>query len=331
MKSMLKSVLRTAAISVVCYLTIAGGLLLSQWPSGDIQGKSLDFDVLKSDAPTAPPTQSYIASDGEELPYRSYPAEGTDQPLLVIVHGSGWHSESYTELATNISNSGAADIVVPDLRGHGYSPSVRGDVTYIGQLEDDLAELIAHVRKPGQKLYMLGHSSGGGLAIRFAGGEHGDLLEGAIMFAPFLKYNAPTARPNSGGWAQPLTRRIIGLKMLNNVGIKLFNHLTVIEFLFPETVLNGPNGNSATTSYTYALNESFAPRDDYLADVRSLPRYLLVAGKNDEAFHADQYEPTMSSENPNGEFLLLDDVSHLGVVLSLDAQKAVIGFLSDAR
>jgi hypothetical protein len=28
------------------------------------------------------------------------------------------------------------------------------------------------------------------------------------LLAPYLQYNAPTARPNSGGWVRPYTPRI---------------------------------------------------------------------------------------------------------------------------
>lgn len=85
---------------------------------------------------------------------------------------------------------------------------------YIGQFEDDLADLIEILREqvPGTDLIIGGHSSGGGLTVRFAGSEYTTLSDGYILLSPFLKYNAPTTRPNSGGWAHPLSRRIAGLE-----------------------------------------------------------------------------------------------------------------------
>lgn len=129
-----------------------------------------------------------------------------------------------------------AQVYTPDLRGHGHAPIKRGDIDYVGQLEDDLADFIATIRKahPHALLLMGGHSSGGGLAIRFAGSRYGKLAHGYVLLSPFLKYNAPTMRANSGGWATPYTARIIGLTMLNNVGIHWFDALPAIRFNMPE-------------------------------------------------------------------------------------------------
>ncbi len=221
-----------------------------------------------------------------------------------------------------------ANVLAPDLCGHGVALGRSGDVEYIGQLEDDLADLIKLHVKPGQKVVLAGHSFGGGLVVRFAGGAHRDLIDGAILMAPYLKYNAPTTRPNSGGWARPLTRRIIGLSMLNNANVRKLNHLPVIQFAFPSEVLNGPLGHTATPTYSFRLNTSFAPRNDYLGDVAVLPSFLLIAGRKDEAFIANKYEPLMSSANDAGEYVLLDGVGHLDVVDATPTRRAIAGFLN---
>lgn len=233
-------------------------------------------------------------------------------PLIVVVHGSGWYGGGYSRLAQSLSDAGFS-VVLPDLRGHGQSTAPRGDVDYIGQLEDDLAELIAEF-KSDHPVFMVGHSSGGGLVIRFAGGAHGELLDGAVLIAPYLKYNAPTMRENAGGRNKLLTRRIIGISMLNMIGINWFDHLTIIQFNFPEFVLLGPEGEMATKEYSYRMNQSFSPRFEYRNDVAALPFYLLIAGEQDEAFFADQYEPLMHPMNPNGRFELVPNLGHMDVL-----------------
>jgi alpha-beta hydrolase superfamily lysophospholipase len=112
-------------------------------------------------------------------------------------HGSGWHGMKFHGLAKELATR--ADVVVPDLRGHGVTPHRRGDIDYINQLEDDLADLIKATAQPSQKVVVLGHSSAGGLVVRFAGGEHCEIIDHAVLLAPFLKHNAPTTRENSGG------------------------------------------------------------------------------------------------------------------------------------
>nr|WP_245230993.1 alpha/beta hydrolase [Zongyanglinia huanghaiensis] len=262
--------------------------------------------------------------DGYDLQVREY-TSGADGPLILLLHGSGWNGLQFTSLSKNLLKYGR--ILVPDLRGHGAKPGRRGDVDYIGQLEDDLADLIDAERAPAQKVVLLGHSSGGGLAVRMAGGSHGDMLDGAILLAPFLKYNAPTARENSGGWARPLTRRIIGLSMLNAVGIELLNSVSVIEFNMPKAVLDGPLGDLATTQYSYRMNVSYAPRSDYLTDICSLPPFLVVVGEQDEAFLAQQFEPLMSAQTAKGRYHIVPETGHLDIVDSPQALAAIEDYL----
>lgn len=238
-----------AAISAAIYFIIALGLIASQRPKALEARAGLDFAKIMASGVAAPPEtpafarKSYTARDGAALMYTHVKAEGADAlPLVVMVHGSGWYGGQFDRLAWALRD--VAEVMAVTLRGHGDSPVRRGDVDYIGQFEDDIADLIADdPRKP----ILLGHSSGGGLVVRFAGGAHGQNLGGAILLAPFLKHDAPTTKPNSGGWAHVLTRRIIGFSMLNTVGIHGLDHLVMIQFNMPETVLNGPLGRFATT------------------------------------------------------------------------------------
>lgn len=320
--------LRFAVISVIIYFLIAFALVLSQGPSKSVSGKTIDFSAQTGDVRTEPaPLQSYQARDGAALGYRHYAGSDPDAPLLIFIHGSGWHGAAYDGLARRIAERGGIEVALPDLRGHGPDPQTRGDIAYVGQLEDDIADLASALRKPGQQLILGGHSSGGGLVVRYAGGRYRDSLDGAVLLAPYLKYNAPTMRPDSGGWARPLTRRIIGLTMLNAVGIRALNGLTAIQFNFPDEVLTGPRGDTATASYSYRLNTSYAPRNDYLADIAALPPFLLIAGTDDESFVASAYEPLMKTANPNGQYRLLDGQSHLGVISDERTAGSIPGFV----
>lgn len=325
---MIFAVLKFLVISVCISAAISLGLIVSQpLRANKSAGKTLDFsgtiNVLK--APLA--LVGVKMRDGYDLMTRQVSGPDEPAPLLVMVHGSGWHGQQFDRLAAQLGD--VAEVLAPDLRGHGVAPARRGDVDYIGQLEDDLADLIKARRKPGQKLVMLGHSSGGGLVVRFAGGEHGAMLDGAVLLAPFLKYNAPTTRPNSGGWANVLIRRIIGLSMLNAAGIHLLDHLPVIQFAFPASVLDGPQGHTATTAYSWRMNTSYAPRADYLKDVAALPRFVLMAGQEDESFVASGYQPLMSAVTDKGQYRLIEGVNHLDVVDAAATEVAIREYLNE--
>lgn len=280
-----------------------------------------------------PASQILAMRDGERLTYRTYVPKGdAGRRLILLVHGSAWHGMQFHSMASALADAGLGTVVVPDLRGHGEAPQRRGDVDYIGQLEDDLADLIGQVRAQSvyDEVVLGGHSSGGGLVVRFAGGEHGALVDRYLVMAPFLKYNAPTTRPNSGGWASVATPRIIGLTILNEFGITVFNHLPVISFAMPKVVLDGPYGATATTSYSFRLNTSFAPRSDYGGDLAKMTQpFLLIAGAQDEAFDASLYAQTISEHTSSGTYVVLPGINHIGVTTEPVAIEAVARWISD--
>lgn len=323
-----------AGMAMLAYPLFAIALIFSQTLPEDHGGETggLDFSNITTETLSSlPPAETYRAADGGDLVFRRYDSSTKSGNTLILLHGSGWHGMQFHRLASAIASAGAASVLVPDLRGHGFEPERRGDVDYIGQLEDDIAALIDHLRGSGNsgQLILGGHSSGGGLAVRFAGGEHGHLVDGWILLAPFLKYNAPTTRPDSGGWARPLTRRIIGLTMLNGLGVSVFNRLTVIGFNFPAAVLNGPLGHTATRSYTYRMNVSFSPRDDFEADLARIDKpFLLIAGVADEAFFADRYETVISAQTDQGEYITVAGESHLGIVANPTAIVSIVDWLT---
>ena len=93
-------------------------------------------------------------------------------------------------------------------------------------------------------------------------------------------------------------------------------------------MLTGALGDTATRHYSYRLNTSFAPRNDYLADVAKLPEFLLIAGAQDEVFRSYAYESTLSAVNPYGKYRLLQGVSHLGVIDDAPAIEVMGQFLT---
>ncbi len=305
-------VVTSALISVVIYFVIAAFLIMSDRqtkssPAGDRPA----FGELRIDYKGLPDLKTFAARDGALLAYRLYPSRSNR--VIILLHGSGWHSRYFLPLAEFITSTNSATVYTPDLRGHGHRPERRGDIDYVDQLEDDLSDFVAMVRRdnPHSVLIMAGHSSGGGLAIRFAGSKYGQQADAYILLSPWLKYNAPTIRPAGGGWALPRTRRIIGLAMLNNVGIHWFDHLTAIDFDMPKDVRDG----TETLSYSYRLNTGYAPRD-YTRDLRAIAQPLFViAGTADEVFRADRFEPVIS-QFTRVKVRLVPGVTHMGVVIN---------------
>ena len=306
-------------ISAVIYFGIIAVLILTGKPKKQNPSQcDLAFDELFFDYSNLPELKSFTARDGTQLAYRHYSSDS--DKIVILLHGAGWHSRYFLPLAGFISSEGLAQVYTPDLRGHGVTPKRRGDVDYIGQLEDDLADLIAIIEKDNPKSMLIvgGHSSGGGLAIRFAGSQYGQKAYAYMLMSPFLKYNAPTTRLNSGGFAMPYTGRIIGLVMLNSIRIRWFNYLTVIEFNMPEKSRDG----TETLSYSYRLNTAYAPRD-YKNDLSAITQPLfVVAGTEDEAMIYCQYKPVIS-QYTTVQVKLLQGVTHMGLVVSSEVRPIV--------
>lgn len=329
---MIYSILKFIAIGLAIYPVLACVLILSD-PVRDLEPREgLDFSGIMSRESPMPDSDPMLERTQVRTPDGvSHPVihvrdpDASGRPLIVMVHGSSWHGGQYEALAWALRD--VADSMAVTLRGHGADPVRRGDVDYIGQLEDDLAHLIAPHHAAGRKVILLGHSSGGGLVVRFAGGAHGAMLDGAVLLAPFLRHDAPSTRLDSGGWAELRLRRLVGQVMLTQIGITALNHLPMIQFNMPRAVLDGPYGHMATTAYSFRLNTSFAPRRDYLADVAALPEFVLVSGTQDEAFYATEYEPLMSSVSDKGRYVLVPETGHLDIVDAPQTETAIREFL----
>lgn len=328
-----KKIVLAIAISVAAYVGIALVLIATDRPVALLAGdEAIDFTTaISTDYTDLPASLSYIARDGEKLTFRLYGDPETSERTIILLHGSGWHGMQFHPMARHLAANAASLVAVPDLRGHGTHPPRRGDVDHIGQLEEDVADLIEHLSTITSEnpLILGGHSSGGGLVVRFAGGTYKDRADGFILLAPFLKYDAPTTRPNSGGWAYPATRRIIGLTMLNAIGIRALNQLPVIAFAMPASVLEGPYGDTVTAEYSYRLNTSFAPRMDYEKDLAAMRQpFLLVAGTADEAFHASLYQPVISKWTGSGTYELVSEATHIDILTDPRAIDIVADWIS---
>src|SRR6202050_1089739 len=211
------------------------GLLLAGMIASPVQRPPELMSVSKTagavDRSTMPGLDRFHARDGTELAYRHYPAvsPATGQ-IAVVVHGSAGASVTVHALADALAKRGV-ETSAPDMRGHGGS-GTRGDIVYLGQLEDDLSDFVGEIRKvhPDAPLTLIGHSSGGGFALRVAASPIQNLFVRTVLLAPYLGHDAPSSRQNAGGWAGPDLPRFIGLSVLRRLGIVCCEQLPTVAF-----------------------------------------------------------------------------------------------------
>jgi alpha-beta hydrolase superfamily lysophospholipase len=306
-------VIAFALIVVVLGLAIVfgGPTPPPELPSISKPFKSVDFSDL-------PELKNYSAKDGAKLAYRHY--ESVDvlpKGSVVLIHGSSASSNSMHVLAKAFTKAGFAAYAL-DVRGHGAS-GPKGTVKYLGQLEDDLEAFTQAVslKKPST---LVGFSSGGGFAMRFAASDRQALFQNYLFMSPFIHQNAPNARP-ADGWVNVGIPRVVAISILNSAGITSFNDLPVTRFaLDPATVKKG-----LTPEYSYALATNFRLPMDYKTSIRNIHQPCAVlAGIDDELFQTDKLEKIFRDEGKDWPVTLLPGIAHIPLTLNTQAVSATV-------
>src|SRR5258708_1715680 len=204
-----------------------------------------------------PKVQSLKARDGAPLNYRLYPGSAgrAADRAVVLVHGSTGSGVEMLKLAQALQAAGATVYAI-SLRGHGGSGTANGDVSYRGQLDDDLADLVKGLGldKQGVHRTLAGFSSGGGLVLRIAGGPQAALFDDYLAISPYIAQDSPTNKPNSGGWASVAVPRIVALSLLDGVALPSFHGLPAVPL--PPTA---QADNNRTPAYPFRLPASLQP------------------------------------------------------------------------
>jgi alpha-beta hydrolase superfamily lysophospholipase len=302
----LKAVLWSLAVAGFASLLLVG---LIAWPihqppelaSISAARNRVDFSAL-------PEVTRFQARDGTALAYRHYPAAAPSTGrIAVVIHGSSGSSHgSIHALALALAARGVQTYAV-DIRGHGASGN-RGDITYLGQLEDDMADLVTEIRKtnPSAPLTLLGHSSGGGFALRIAGSPIQNLFTRTVLLAPYLGYDAPSSRANSGGWANADIPRFLALSVLRRLGMPWAESLPAIAFAVP------PNSSQRLTgAYSYRLMRNFAA-SDYRVDLAAATKPVTIfSGSADELMDSAKYGETVGDR---AAVRIIQGIDHMGIV-----------------
>jgi pimeloyl-ACP methyl ester carboxylesterase len=267
-----------------------------------------------------PERSRFQARDGTWLAYRLYPAKnGASDRLVILAHGSSASSDEMHVVARTLAENGVTAVAI-DARGHGAS-GTRGDIAYIGQLDDDMSDLVGELRKSyaDAKLTLIGHSAGGGFALRIAAGPVGALFDRFVLLAPYLGHSAPTNRPaeSASRWAEPDIPRILALVFLRLIGIDGPQSLPVIAFA------NAPESKLVTSRYSFRLLTDYGPPPDWQDALRkNAARIDLISGGSDELMDPAAYKNVLP---PLGvHVVLLPNVDHMGVVYQPAALAAIV-------
>jgi alpha-beta hydrolase superfamily lysophospholipase len=274
--------------------------------------RSVSESAKGIDWSTLPPLERFQARDGTWIGFRHYAANGAATGRgAVFIHGSSGSSGTVNHALTHAIAARGVETWALDIRGHGGS-GTRGDIGYVGQLEDDLVDFVAQIRKtaPDLPLTLIGHSSGAGFSLRVAATPiMQDMFVRTVLLAPYLGYDAPTNRPNSGGWANADIPRFLGLAALRKLGIDCCAQLPVLALAVP------PNFEKILVSiYSDRLMRNFATRG-YRIDFPATTRPITIFGAaEDEMMISDKYAETVQAIKPSVDVKIIDGINHMGIV-----------------
>jgi acylglycerol lipase len=134
-------------------------------------------------------TTGYFSGDKNlKIFYRNLSAE-KEKARLVIAHGLGEHSGRYDRVINRLVPEGLS-IWALDFCGHGRSGGKRGHIESFGQYIADIDKLIdiaAEDAPQDTKIFLLGHSLGGLIALNY-GLRLPDKLNGLIVSSPVLAF-----------------------------------------------------------------------------------------------------------------------------------------------
>lgn len=131
--------------------------------------------------------QAFTGTCGRRIVWRSWvPDARQAHAVLALSHGFGEHSGRYGYVGERLAREGHA-VYALDHHGHGKSQGARARISF----DDAVADLdrlidLAMERHPHKPVFLLGHSMGGAIALRYAL-AHEERLAGLILSGPLVE------------------------------------------------------------------------------------------------------------------------------------------------
>lgn len=292
-----------AARTQIRLYILASALCLCRGCSAPEQTTALDFQSLQNArGPEATAKVRFLDRDGK-LAYRYYP--GSTGLSVLYLHGGGAHGAAGYEPAAGIlSGEFGISVLVPDLRGHGRSEGSRGHARNPEQIYEDVSLFLSFLRKEHSQVYLVGHSSGAGLALNYLTGQSPEQSESRTRSsspeAPLSPYGvafiAPELGPemNAHRKGADFARVQVWPFVLHALsGGNFLGGYHAVSFAYPDRILRQDPLLLSSISVEMAL--ALTPRNP-AKQLQSLRKpCLLIAGTGDvlldpEAFRIEENE-----------------------------------------
>ncbi len=154
-------------------------------------------------------------AEGKRIYWQAWAPEGAARAAVIVAHGAAEHGGRYRHVVERLVGQGFVVYAI-DHRGHGRSEGSRAQIDRMRHVVSDLDQLVDRIRAehPRRKLFLLGHSMGGCVAIAY-GVAYQDRLDGLALSAPLaalvaaplalrlIAWGLSVVRPDAGVYRVP--------------------------------------------------------------------------------------------------------------------------------
>ncbi len=282
------------------------------------------IEVAQYPAPGGVPGElgQYAGSDGASLAYVSYTQPGA-ATALVYLHGIESHA-GWFALAADALRTRGFDVYCLDRRGSGLNRENRGFLSgYVddyGTLLEDIRAFIAPLRERYQRVFLVGLSWGGKLALGY-GLTHPQDLDGLVLITPGLRAKVDVSFPNK--------LKIALLSPLNpgaRVPVPIQPEMFTTTPLYLDYIRDDPlRLTSATVRFFWQSHRLDAYVDRNIADNR-LPVQLFLAAEDTIIDNDGVLELLRQGQEPGLDVLRYEDQTHS---IQLDAPQRLVDDMTD--
>jgi acylglycerol lipase len=219
-------------------------------------------------------SSSFRAADGVRLHALAWPA-GAPRARVLLSHGLGEHAGRYRALARDLVPAGFS-LHALDHRGHGRSGGVRGYARRFSSLVDDFEAFRRRVVAEANSdlpMFVVGHSLGGLIVLRWLERVGGEGLAGAVLSAPLLAIAKQAAR-----WKLALAGTLSRLAPWLPLGNEVDPAELTSDPAYLQAYRDDPLVHSRITPRLYT--EMMAAMGDAVAEAQriTLPTLFIVPG-----------------------------------------------------
>ena len=176
-------------------------------------------------------------------------------------------------------------------------PETRGDIAYLGQLEDDMADFVG--RDPQDQSDRAADAARSFLRRRLCAARRRladpEPVRAHRAAGALSRLRRPDQPAESGGWANADIPRFLALSVCAGSGCHAAESLPALAFAVP------PNSSQIlTATYSYRLMRNFAA-SDYRADLAAATKPMTIfSGSADELMDSAKYVEAVGIARPSG-------------------------------